>query len=63
MSPDRNAEKGELLVVDDNRVNRLLVARTLEQFGHRVAFATAHRSVQTRHQLCRQQVELLRPHG
>jgi len=39
VSPDRNAEKGELLVVDDNRVNRLLVARTLEQFGHRVAFA------------------------
>jgi class 3 adenylate cyclase len=32
-------EKGALLVVDDNRVNRLLVARTLEQFGHRVAFA------------------------
>jgi adenylate cyclase len=39
VSPDRNAEKGDLLVVDDNRVNRLLVARTLEQFGHRVAFA------------------------
>ena len=39
MSPDRNAEKGDLLVVDDNRVNRLLVARTLEQFGHRVTFA------------------------
>ena len=39
MSLDRNAEKGDLLVVDDNRVNRLLVARTLEQFGHRVAFA------------------------
>ena len=39
MSPDRNVEKGDLLVVDDNRVNRLLVARTLEQFGHRVAFA------------------------
>jgi len=39
VSPDRNAEKGNLLVVDDNRVNRLLVARTLEQFGHRVAFA------------------------
>ena len=36
---DRNVEKGEILVVDDNRVNRLLVARTLEQFGHRVAFA------------------------
>ncbi len=39
MSADRNGEKGELLVVDDNRVNRLLVARSLEQFGHRVAFA------------------------
>ena len=39
MSPDRNAERGDLLVVDDNRVNRLLVGRTLEQFGHRVAFA------------------------
>ena len=39
MSPERNGEKGELLVVDDNRVNRLLVARTLEQLGHRVAFA------------------------
>ncbi|HEU4370565.1 MAG TPA: adenylate/guanylate cyclase domain-containing protein [Methylomirabilota bacterium] len=39
MSADRNAERGDLLVVDDNRVNRLLVTRTLEQFGHRVAFA------------------------
>ncbi|MGH7310273.1 MAG: adenylate/guanylate cyclase domain-containing protein [Candidatus Rokuibacteriota bacterium] len=39
MSPVRDAEKGDLLVVDDNRVNRLLVARTLEQLGHRVAFA------------------------
>jgi adenylate cyclase len=39
VSSDRNGEKGELLVVDDNRVNRLLVGRTLEQFGHRVAFA------------------------
>ena len=39
MSPERNGEKGEILVVDDNRVNRLLVARTLEQLGHRVAFA------------------------
>ena len=39
MSRERNGEKGDLLVVDDNRVNRLLVARTLEQFGHRVAFA------------------------
>ena len=39
MSHDRNREKGDLLVVDDNRVNRLLVARTLEQFGHRITFA------------------------
>jgi class 3 adenylate cyclase len=39
VSPERNGEKGDLLVVDDNRVNRLLVARTLEQLGHRVAFA------------------------
>ena len=39
MSPERNGEKGDLLVVDDNRVNRLLVARLLEQLGHRVAFA------------------------
>jgi len=39
VSPDRQGEQGDLLVVDDNRVNRLLVARTLEQLGHRVAFA------------------------
>jgi class 3 adenylate cyclase len=39
VSLERNAEKGDLLVVDDNRVNRLLVARTLEQLGHRVTFA------------------------
>jgi class 3 adenylate cyclase len=39
VNPERNGEKGDLLVVDDNRVNRLLVARMLEQFGHRVAFA------------------------
>jgi adenylate cyclase len=32
-------DTGELLVVDDNRVNRLLVGRLLEQLGHRVAFA------------------------
>jgi class 3 adenylate cyclase len=32
-------KKAELLVVDDNRVNRLLVARTLEHLGHRVSFA------------------------
>jgi adenylate cyclase len=34
VSPERNGEKGEMLVVDDNRVNR-----PLEQLGHRVAFA------------------------
>ena len=39
MSPGRSGGSGDLLVVDDNRVNRLLVARTLEQLGHRVAFA------------------------
>jgi adenylate cyclase len=39
VSAARSAETGDLLVVDDNRVNRLLVARTLEQLGHRVAFA------------------------
>jgi class 3 adenylate cyclase len=39
VSPAGNGEKGDVLVVDDNRVNRLLVARTLEQLGHRVAFA------------------------
>ena len=39
MSPARSVDKGDLLVVDDNRVNRLLLARTLEQLGHRVAFA------------------------
>ena len=39
MSREHNGEKADLLVVDDNRVNRLLVARTLEQLGHRVAFA------------------------
>src|SRR5512139_1015908 len=30
---------GHLLVVDDNKVNRLLLGRGLEQQGHRVAFA------------------------
>jgi class 3 adenylate cyclase len=52
VSRERNGEKGELLVVDDNRVNRLLVARTLEQFGHRVAFAENGR----------QALEMLRSH-
>jgi class 3 adenylate cyclase len=30
---------GDILVVDDNRVIRLLIARPLEQLGHRVRFA------------------------
>src|SRR4029453_13625046 len=30
---------GRLLVVDDNRVNRLLLGRALEQLGHTVTFA------------------------
>ncbi len=35
----RNVSPGRLLVVDDNKVNRLLLGRSLEQQGHRVAFA------------------------
>jgi class 3 adenylate cyclase len=35
----RNAHTGDLLVVDDNRVNRLLLGRALEQLGHTVSFA------------------------
>jgi class 3 adenylate cyclase len=35
----RNAQVGSLLVVDDNRVNRLLMGRALEQLGHTVSFA------------------------
>jgi len=34
-----NTAPGRLLVVDDNKVNRLLLGRGLEQQGHRVAFA------------------------
>jgi class 3 adenylate cyclase len=33
------AESGRLLVVDDNKVNRLLLGRGLEQHGHSVEFA------------------------
>jgi len=39
VSRERSVDRGDLLVVDDNRVNRLLLTRTLEQLGHRVAFA------------------------
>jgi adenylate cyclase len=35
----RNAQAGSLLLVDDNRVNRLLLGRALEQLGHTVTFA------------------------
>jgi adenylate cyclase len=35
----RSAPPGHLLVVDDNRVNRLLLGRALEQLGHTVTFA------------------------
>jgi adenylate cyclase len=34
-----SAQPGTLLVVDDNRVNRLLLGRALEQLGHTVHFA------------------------
>ncbi len=33
------SQPGYILVVDDNRMNRLLLARALEQQGHKVAFA------------------------
>ena len=39
MTSPRNTPAGDLLVVDDNRVNRLLIGRALEQLGHRVLFA------------------------
>ncbi len=39
MTSPVSAQAGSLLVVDDNRVNRLLLGRALEQLGHSVAFA------------------------
>ncbi len=39
MASPRNVQAGNLLVVDDNRVNRLLLGRALEQLGHTVTFA------------------------
>lgn len=39
MASPRDAHTGDLLVVDDNRVNRLLLGRLLEQLGHTVTFA------------------------
>jgi class 3 adenylate cyclase len=39
MNQNGTAETGRLLVVDDNKVNRLLLARGLEQQGHTVVVA------------------------
>ena len=39
MTSPRSAPAGRILVVDDNRVNRLLLGRALEQLGHAVTFA------------------------
>ena len=39
MTSPRSTHTGDLLVVDDNRVNRLLLGRALEQLGHTVTFA------------------------
>ncbi|HEY4909997.1 MAG TPA: response regulator, partial [Methylomirabilota bacterium] len=39
MASPYNPQVGDLLVVDDNRVNRLLLGRTLEQLGHKVTFS------------------------
>jgi adenylate cyclase len=39
MARNTAVEKGRLLVVDDNKVNRLLLGRGLEQQGHTIAFA------------------------
>jgi adenylate cyclase len=39
VTSSRSPLAGDLLVVDDNRVNRLLLGRALEQLGHTVRFA------------------------
>ncbi len=39
MALPADTQSGRLLVVDDNRVNRLLLGRALEQLGHTVTFA------------------------
>ena len=49
----RSSDKAEILVVDDNRVNRLLITQLLEQLKHRVSFAENGR----------QALELLRDHS
>ena len=39
MTSPPSGPHGKILVVDDNRVNRLLLGRSLEQLGHTVSFA------------------------
>ena len=60
MSREHNGEKADLLVVDDNRVNRLLVARTLE-----VVAESWHNAADEFHRLVRrrahQRIGNLRP--
>jgi adenylate cyclase len=48
---------GTILIADDNRVNRLLLARGLEQEGHRITFA--EHGVEALDLLGRQQFELI----
>jgi adenylate cyclase len=44
-SPNMPDITGSILVVDDNRMNRLMLARSLELQGHRVSFAENGRQV------------------
>jgi class 3 adenylate cyclase len=39
MRAEKQHHQGHLLIVDDNKVNRLLLARTLERLGHTIGFA------------------------
>jgi adenylate cyclase len=52
-----NPSTGHLLVVDDNKVNRLLLGRGLEQQGHSVDFAENGR--QALEKLCSQSFDLI----
>ena len=52
-------ESAHLLVVDDNRMSRLLIARSLEQQGHRVAFADSGRRAMALLQIQRYDLILL----
>ena len=53
-------ESGRLLIVDDNKVNRLLLGRGLEQQGHRVDFA--ENGVQALDKLTREDFDLVLLH-